>query len=128
MMKLTILEKLLADVIRSDASNEFLDGFSDELFKDSNGRISKRADYLLLQRSFIVEVKAVNTNKAARFNDWLNDKAVRDPWLQRHWWGTVKAECLFEMHPNGELLKREAIDYFYKSSISNWINGAIPQL
>ncbi|WP_156124400.1 hypothetical protein [Achromobacter sp. RTa] len=122
------LKLILDQIVHVDPLAENLDDLPASMFLAHDGNSLQRADYFLMQRSIIVEVKSLSGNRGSQLNEWLNRKAESDPWLRKFWFGTVDVEQIFCRHPDGERLKRESLDFFYRSVIGNCINSARPQL
>ena len=87
----------------ADNKYESIDDAKDIIFT------GKKADYLAFDRSWILEVKFLETDRQIVLNDFINDLADKDPDFPI-FFGTVNVEQLIENHKNPDLIRNVLCD------------------
>lgn len=109
-----------------DRTAKNLDDYVDEFLNPSGGQY-QRADYLLDNSLFIIELKSIDTDPAPNVQQKINKILDTDEWLQRNFWGAVHIEELISKHPNAYKFRRELMDVAYRN-IKQLIRSADKQI
>lgn len=109
-----------------DRTAKNLDDYVDEFLKPSGGQY-QRADYLLDNSLFIIELKSIDTDPTPNVQQKINKMLETDEWLRRNFWGTVHIEELISKHPNAYKFRRELMDVAYRN-IKQLIRSADKQI
>ncbi|OCJ23779.1 hypothetical protein [Serratia sp. 14-2641] len=83
---MTNLESIFKKFMEQDRTARNLDDYVDE-FLNPNGGQYQRADYLLDNSRFIIELKSIDTDPTPNIENKLNKILETDEWLQRNFWG-----------------------------------------
>ncbi|MCK7608957.1 hypothetical protein M0D70_06455 [Acinetobacter portensis] len=92
----------------ADEEYESIDTVKDSIFH------GKKADYFAFDRSWILEVKFLETDRRIQLNDFINDLADNDPDLPV-FFGTVSVERLIEKHKNPILIRNILCNRFARN-------------
>ena len=87
----------------ADNKYESIDDVKDIIFT------GKKVDYLAFDRSWILEVKFLETDRQIVLNDFINDLADKDPDFPI-FFGTVNIEQLIKNHKNPDLIRNVLCD------------------
>ncbi|HHQ6624487.1 TPA: hypothetical protein ACSTL5_000940 [Serratia fonticola] len=123
---MTNLESIFKKFMEQDRTARNLDDYVDE-FLNPNGGQYQRADYLLDNSRFIIELKSIDTDPTPNIENKLNKILETDEWLQRNFWGRVHMEELISKHPNAYKFRRELMDVAYRN-IKQLIRSAEKQI
>jgi hypothetical protein len=123
---MTNLESIFKRFMAQDRTAKKLDDYVDEFLKPSGGQY-QRADYLLDNSLFIIELKSIDTDPTPNVQQKLNKILEADEWLKRNFWGTVHIEELISKHPNAYKFRRELMDVAYRN-IKQLIRSADKQI
>ncbi|CAI1587297.1 hypothetical protein [Serratia fonticola] len=123
---MTNLESIFKRFMAQDRTAKNLDDYVDEFLKPSGGQY-QRADYLLDNSLFIIELKSIDTDPTPNVQQKINKMLETDEWLRRNFWGTVHIEELISKHPNAYKFRRELMDVAYRN-IKQLIRSADKQI
>lgn len=123
---MTNLESIFKRFMAQDRTAKNLDDYVDEFLKPSGGQY-QRADYLLDNSLFIIELKSIDTDPTPNVQQKLNKILEADEWLKRNFWGTEHIEELISKHPNAYKFRRELMDVAYRN-IKQLIRSADKQI
>lgn len=87
----------------ADNEYESIDDLNDIKFS------GRKADYFAFDRSWILEVKFLETDRQILLNDFINDLADKDPDFPQ-FFGTVHVEELIKRHKNPDLIRNILCD------------------
>ncbi|AWL10655.1 hypothetical protein HMF8227_00147 [Saliniradius amylolyticus] len=105
-----------------------VEDLDDEKFRPVFSEGDKKADFLAMDRSLIVEHKEFKTSRDKKLGDWLNQRTKRDVWLAKSWAGEVHVEELIQKHPNSTRFRQEIENYLYRNIENDLIKKGASQL
>ena len=101
---MTTLEEKFHNFILSRSSNESVDDLPNSLFQ------KKKADYHIYDRSLILEVKNLTSDRGQILSDKLNELSREDPNFPQ-FFGTVPIETIIDAHENSEKFRQWCFDF-----------------
>ncbi|WP_455602857.1 hypothetical protein [Acinetobacter pecorum] len=88
----------------ADLEYESIDDAYDIQFK------GQKADYFTFDRSWILEVKFLETDRSPNINDYINKQVDIDPDFPK-FYGTVHIEELIQKHKNTDFIRNQLFNY-----------------